>query len=113
MSERELILLVGAEGGGVALYGIRTDDGWRFQRNVVDQSPLMLDEDEIRHDSKFVSSWEEALALLDQYPWRQLSPIRVHREFRQHVWAVVKKRYTGANAERDLERWRDRCAVDA
>ncbi len=113
MSKREIILLVGAEGGGITLYAARTKDGWRFQRNVVDQTPWMLDEEVIRHDSQFTSSWEEALALLDRYPWQRLSPIRVHPEFRQEVWTAVQKRYAGNDAQRDLERWRDRCAVDA
>lgn len=111
MSEREIILWAGVEGGGIKLFGIRLDGGWRFQRNVVDQTPLMLDEEEIRHDSMFTSSWEEALALLDRYPWHRFSPIRVHPEFRQAVWAAVEARYTGRKAEEDLERWRDRCAM--
>jgi hypothetical protein len=113
VSEREVILRVGAEGGSVTLHGVRTEDGWRFQRSVVDQTPWMLDEAEIRHDSQFTSSWDEALALLDRYPWQRLFPIRVHPEFRQVVWSAVQTRYAGNNAENDLEWWRDRCGIGA
>src|ERR1700694_1651688 len=112
MNLREVILRVGAEGGAITIYGVRTQDGWRFQRNVVDQTPLMLDEEEIRHDSAFTSSWEEALVLLDRYPWPRFYPIQVHPEFRQAIWAAVQKRYAGKNAAEDLERWQDRCGVD-
>ena len=113
MSKREIILFIGAEGGGITLYGEQTQDGWRFQRNVRDQTPWMLNAEEIRHDSTFTSSWDEALTLLDRYPWHRLFPIEVHPKFRQAVWAAVQQRYAGADAERSLERWRDRCGIDA
>lgn len=113
MSEREIILQVGAEGGSVTLYGVRTENGWRFLCNVVDQTPRMLDEEEIRRDSQFTSSWDQALALLDRYPWHRLFPIRVHPDFRQAVWSVVRTRYVGKGSEHELERWRARCAIEA
>jgi hypothetical protein len=113
MNEREVIVSAGVGSGAITIFGIRYNDGWRFQRNVVDQSPLMLDEKEIRHDSAWASSWEEALTLLDRYPWHRFSPIRVHPEFRQAVWAAVQKRCAGKEAAVDLKQWRGRCGIGA
>ena len=111
VSNRELILRVGTEGGDITLYGIRAENGWRFQRNVVDQTPRMLEEQEILHASDLVATWEEALVLLDRYPWTRLSPREVHPEFRHAVWAAVEKRYAGDSPEADLDRWHERCEI--
>lgn len=111
MSEREIILEVGGEGGSITLYGVRTASGWRYQRNVVDQTMSMLDEEEIRHDSLFCSSWDEALALLDQYVWHQLYPLRVHPEFQATVWRVVQARFVGDNMAYGVERWNECCTT--
>ena len=77
VTNRELILRAGTEGGDITLYGIRAENKWRFQRNVVDQTPLMSDEQEILNASDLVETWEEALVLLDRYPWTRLSPGKV------------------------------------
>ena len=34
-------------------------------------------------DSPLVENWDEALLMLDRYPWVSLSPIRVHPTFRK------------------------------
>lgn len=111
MSKREVIVQVGAEGGSITLYGVRADHGWRFQRNVVDQTPYLLDEEEIQHDSDFTSSWDEALTLLGRYPWRRLFPIAVHPEFQQIVWRAVQTPEAGPTSENNLVRWRTCCGI--
>jgi hypothetical protein len=114
---RELILISGVEGGGVTLYGERTECGWRFYSNFVDQTPFMLDDEEdqreIRRESRKVESWEEALELLDQMGWLRLPAVMVHREFRQKVWEAVQSRlgWEGENVAK-LERWRERCKIN-
>lgn len=105
--KREIVLMVGCEGGGVTLYGMREGARWRFTRNVVDQTPSMLDEAEIEHNSPFVESFDEALKLMDRYPWHRLSPIKVHPDFRKTVWGAVQQRL--ADDDDGRERWRDRC----
>lgn len=109
MIEREVIVEVGAEGGSITLYGVRTDTGWRYQRNVVDQTLFMLDEEEIRHDSLFCSSWDEALSLLDKYPWHQLYPLQVHSEFQAAVLRAVQERFSGDDRARHAELWSECC----
>lgn len=117
MSNEEIIVQVGAEGGDVTLYGVRTDDGWLFSLNVYDCSLLLLDEDEggaaTQYRSSPVTSWSDALALLDRNPWATLHPLAVHPEFRKKVWNEVQRRL-GRNEDdhRALTKWREICEVD-
>ena len=57
MENNEIILRVGAEGGSLTLYGVRTKQGWLFSREVIDQTPLPLNVPGIKHRTKVVSSW--------------------------------------------------------
>lgn len=101
----EVILEVGAEGGSLTLLGIRTGRGWRFRRGVREQ----IDEDASSHASDWVDSWQDALVILDRYPWRELYPITVHREFRQQVWAAVEREFGHDPSGRRAEQWRRLC----
>jgi hypothetical protein len=91
----EVIVEVGAEGGSVTLYGIRTNGGWIFSRKSIDQSAAFIGESWEGLESQTVASWSEALELLDLYPWHRLSPVQVHPDFREQVLDVVKIRYEG------------------
>ena len=83
MNRSEVILELMAECGSITLYCARTPEGWQFSRNVMDQTPMLLDEPGIEHDSEEVKSWSAALKLLDKYPWHHFSPTQVHPEFRR------------------------------
>ena len=127
MEQSEVIVEIGAEGGSLALYGIRTKLGWIFSREVVDQSLLFIDEGPtIQNNSKIVSSWPEALELLDRYPWPQLYPIEVHPEFRMMVLDAViernkakgdakspgwKRAPTADRRKEQIERWEELCSI--
>ena len=54
MNGREVIIELGAEGGSIALYGFRTDRGWLFTREVIDQTPELIDEERIEKTSSRV-----------------------------------------------------------
>jgi hypothetical protein len=103
----EIILEVLAEGGSISLYGQRHGSAWRFARSSVDQTPELLGEPWIAHDSEVVQTWPAALALLDEYPWARFSPVQVHPEFRERVLNAVLER-AGENA-RHLTKWRKLC----
>jgi hypothetical protein len=110
MNEEEAIIIVGVEFGSIALYGIRSAQGWSFAREVVDQTPELIDEDWIREKSNTVDTWEAALKLLDQYPWFKSYPISIHPEFREQIWLAVHARLANAEiAEFALRRWRELC----
>lgn len=113
MEQSEVIVKVGAEGGSITLFGVRTKEGWQFSRELIDQSLLLLDEPEIRHDSKVVSSWPEALELMDRYPWQHLRPLDVHPEFRGMVFEAVLERYNAKSDKnpRRLPDWEKVCSI--
>jgi hypothetical protein len=109
---QEIILKIGADGGDLTLYGDRTAKGWLFSLSVYDCSPLMLDEGgpAIQHTSSCVTSWADAIVLLDKYPWAKLYPLAVHADFRKQVWSEVKSRLCHDGGDQDaLDKWRRVC----
>jgi hypothetical protein len=121
MGEVQIIVAVAAEGGSIVLYGQRDSKGnWMFTRGVADQTQTFLGEadgrgENISHSSAQVKTWEEAIALLDKYPWAMLSASEVHPDFRERVWQEVRKRLAesgGGRAVRCKERWARVCGKD-
>lgn len=114
--DEQVILMVGAEGGGITLYGKRSATGWRFRQDFVDQTPWMLDEPEIRRESQWLESWGEALRDLDRQAWYRYAVIRVHPEFRDALWVAARERIEESNLPESrrkslLEKWRQRCGI--
>lgn len=98
----EVILELGAEGGSLTLYGNRDAAGqWKFWTQT-DETTMneLLDEEDLRglgslvKTCESVSSLPEAFALLDKYPWRGMTPLQVHPEFRLAILHDVQERGT-------------------
>jgi hypothetical protein len=108
----QVIIQIGAEGGDLTLYGRKAPTGWEFTREVVDQSAAMLDEAAIHHASKVATTFEEALCLLDRYPWFRLYPLKVHPDFAKAILVAARERIValGGHALRNLERWERVCS---
>jgi hypothetical protein len=106
MLSHEIVLEVGAEGGSLTLLRAKAKSGeWQFwiERNETAVYDLLSEEDrgEIGKyfaQTGYVHSFQEALQLLDKYPWFRLYPVEVHREYRSFILAEVRKR-GGASAE--------------
>jgi hypothetical protein len=110
MNEAEIILQVGAEGGSHSVYGTRTADGWRFHTRLVDQTPLLLDEEPIEVESPRVAELQVALAQLARGKWRRFIPLKVHPEFRTAIWEAVNQRAEELSLRESLlEEWRLLC----
>lgn len=108
----ELILEIGGEGGGITLYGANTNSGWVFCLAVLDHSLQLAGEDKaIERMSEFVHSWGDALALLDHYPWSQLSPLFVHPEFQENVLKAVVESDNCGNLDHRLKDWQRACSM--
>jgi len=104
--DREVIVEIGAEGGSITLFGVRSPRGWLYSRSVDE----VIDEERSQHASNIVNSWEAALGLLDQDPWHMLSPQHVHPEFRRQILAAVQKRFeSGDDPWGRMEKWRKLC----
>ena len=77
----------------------RAEDGdWQFrvERNEVALYDLLSEEDrqglEFYGQTGNAPSFQEALRLLDKYPWPNLHPIQVHPQFVEAVLLEVNKR---------------------
>ena len=115
-SKSAKIIEVGAEGGRITLSGYETEQGeWHFFRETDESSfmSLMPKEDtdgpEFRTESETVSGWDEALNILNRYPWPCLYPLYVHPNFADVVMQELKR----ASAEMghiDFEEWEMVCA---
>jgi hypothetical protein len=105
-SDEVVIVRVGAEGGDVSLVGRRNPEShWEFRRVVNDSSWSVLEEEELKPNRlatvpTWVSSWGEAMGLLDRYPWAELRPLAVRAEFRADVLVEVTRRLLEAPATR-------------
>lgn len=109
----KVILKVGAEGGTITLQGYRSARGWRFSRELIDQTLLLIDETTIENSSEVVHTWQEALQLLDQHPWYRLLPLRVHPEFAAAIFEAVVLRSGNVKpvSDRRMEDWKAACNV--
>jgi hypothetical protein len=113
MERWEVILEAGIEGGSITLYGMHNGKGWIFSEDICDQTPALIDEPGIYSRSKPVYSWEDALHLLDQYPWYRFCPLTVHPLFRGAVLVAVLNRSKPGELESDdgLHSWRHICGT--
>lgn len=100
---REVVLEVGGEGGSLTLVRQRTaDEDWQFriEQNEAALYDMLSDEDrngiEFSSQTGYVRSFEQALELLDRYPWFNLYPIEVHPAFVEAILLEVRKRGGGA-----------------
>ena len=117
MSRAELILRVAAEGGSIAIYGRQKGDLTQYRVGIVDQTLTFLDGDdageEIRSDSGWLNTWEEAVAKIDRWPWPNLYPKFVQPSVRDAVWKAVQDygdRVGRSVRQAALDGWRNECS---
>jgi hypothetical protein len=93
----------------MTLEGRRSIGGhWQFRRTINEAAlyDILGEDSPPPVDAPWVSSWDEALALINEHPWPRLSPIAVHPEFRDAVFAALADHEEGGPDQ--VERWRDR-----
>lgn len=109
--QRQVIVQVSGELARLTLYRARhSGGGWSFTRVVEDQTPELLGEEWIEHESH-ASSWGLALALLNEYPWERFCPTKVHIEFRDALLGEARGRLLGDGQKRWLTRWIEICTA--
>ena len=109
-----VIVRVGAVGGSVTLLGRKTRAAvWQFAQVTVDQTEALfgesgdgVDRAPVVESLEWVDGWDEALRLLDRYPWARLHPVAVHPEFVDRVRVAVEERLAGELPHRSVERER-------
>ncbi len=112
MKHNEVIVQVAGEGGSIALYGLRYENGWRFSRNFIDPAIGHQEEPLTAARSKIVDTWPDALSLLELNTWYMLSPVLVHPEFRTDILRAVLAHDTGSmgNQNQYRQKWEALCA---
>jgi len=92
------IIDVGAEGGGITLFGWKDDKGvWHYLRETDERTlmGIMSKEDQkgvcFYSKSESVTDWNEALKMMYRYPWPCLFPLYVHPEFAELVQCELKR----------------------
>lgn len=100
---REILLEVGAEGGSIYIARFKhTDQTWRYV--CVINETVMADfeefaSNELYKESGVVTTFEEALKMMDKYPWPKLYPLLVHPEYAGIVGIIVEKAADGYTKE--------------
>jgi hypothetical protein len=116
MSQAELLLRIAAEGGSIAIYARQEGDRTQYRVGIVDQTLTFLNDDEageeIRSDSGWSNTWDEAVAKIDRWPWPNLYLKFVHPSIRDAVWKAVQdyRDRTGRSVRQAaLDGWRSEC----
>ena len=102
------IVKIGAEGGSITLEGRRdAAHGWQFRLATNERAmwDMLGEKPSPQEEGPWVSSWKEALTLLERYPWPRLHPLVVHPEFREAVLTAIGKHAEGGPERVRL--WRD------
>lgn len=120
----ETIISVAAEGGSIKLLGKEQSPGqWVFRKlvneiqfdDLEDEAINSSSHDRIDYEARVVNkSWEEALQILDRYPWHKLSPREVHPGFRKQLWAAFQAKRKGdpRSSSHRPTRWLKVCFPD-
>ena len=89
---KQVILMVGSEGGSLTLYGIQSPEGWQFK--VETSEAALVDDEDVPDipERPWVATWRSALKQLDAYPWMQLYPLEVHPLFSDKVAKALQAR---------------------
>lgn len=96
-NSKEVILKIGGEGGTLIIQRFRASDGaWKFIFTT-DESTMadfLDEEDQIDLVKKYpqVDTFEEALQIMNKYPWHKLHVITLHQEYVSIVQSEKQKR---------------------
>jgi hypothetical protein len=118
---RHTVIECGGELGSLVLWGRTSAEGerWEFQTVATDWSGLLEDDGSarvgpLRRESAWVSSWAQALELLDAQRWELFVPGTIHAEFHEATLAEVTRRLLARNDERGwglIKRWLRACGA--
>jgi len=104
---REIVLQVGAEGGSLTIVRYHVSgEKWRFAI-IRDESTLAdflgdEDQEDLFEVLDPIATFEDAIALINKYPWPNLYPLVVHPEYSNRVMEIIEK----SGNPRAKDRWR-------
>ena len=92
----EVLLEIGTEGGSLIILRVRGPEGtWKFIF-ITDESTMaeFLDlDDQIELVKKYppVDTFEEAVQLMNKYPWHEMHVVTIHPEYAEVIQAEKQK----------------------
>ncbi|MGA2505497.1 MAG: hypothetical protein ABSG01_15555 [Anaerolineales bacterium] len=92
----EVILEIGTEGGLISIQRLHAPNGtWKFILTI-DESTMAAfldkeDQDDLVKKYPLVDSFEEAVKLMDEFPWRKMYLISVHPDYAEFIRKEMKK----------------------
>lgn len=94
MSKWELIVEFGAADGKVSLFGKALSDNiWYFmlksQEYAIDDIPDDEETNLLVSENKLTGDWNQAVRLMNKYPWKSMRPIKIHPLFKMFLWDKV------------------------
>lgn len=108
-NKQELILKVGAMGGSISVWSLKSKDGTRSFIVKTDESTLkeFMDEEDanglcFESKTRPLHSFNEALNDLGQYAWHLLYPTFVHQDFRDQILTAVRD----LGGKKEVARWK-------
>ena len=105
---REIVLQVGAEGGSLTIVRYHVSgEKWQFAF-IRDESTLAdflveEDQEDFFEALDSIATFEDAIALMNKYPWPNLYPLVVHPEYVNRVREIIEK----SGNPRAKDRWKD------
>jgi hypothetical protein len=105
---REIVLQVGAEGGSLTIVRYHVSgEKWQFAI-IRDESTLAdflgeEDKEDLFEALDSIATFEDAIALMNKYPWPNLYPLVVHPEYANRVRKIIER----SGDPRAMDRWKD------
>jgi hypothetical protein len=110
------IIDIGAEGGSIKVLARSDGASVEYSVRMRDQTLTFLEGDEkgpeIRRDSGWTESWDQAVKLLARWPWPMLYPVFVHADYRERVLLAVQQ-FRGRDGQparaSAIKKWEEAC----
>ena len=105
---REIVLQAGAEGGSLTIVRYHVSgEKWQFAF-IRDESTLAdflgeEDQEDLFEALDSIATFEDAIALMNKYPWPNLYPLVVHPEYANRVMEIIER----SGNPRAKDRWKD------
>jgi hypothetical protein len=84
----DIILSLGADIGSMTLYGVKLQDEWHFLL----KPDITIDHSNLHKEVCLKKGFNEAIEMLNEYPWHTYIPRRIHPEFAELILKEVENK---------------------
>lgn len=113
MDEWEVIVEFGAAGEKILLYGkLLGDNKWKFILGIPEYSQENNlnggEKDLLTSKEQSTGDWNQAICLMNKFPWKSMCPINIHPMFKAFLWDKVN--YDNSFADCSAK-WYTKCFI--